>query len=157
METSQKKSESLPSRIRNLVESEHYGVLCTQGEGQPYGSVIAFAFSKDLTRAVFATPTTTRKYRLLCDSHRVALVIDSRTRFPEQMHRIEAITVTGRAEELAPGPGRDRWAQILVGRHRQLSSFVRSDTVALFRIDVTRYFHVTRFQEVRQWIPALDT
>jgi nitroimidazol reductase NimA-like FMN-containing flavoprotein (pyridoxamine 5'-phosphate oxidase superfamily) len=150
-------TESLPSKIRNLVESEHYGVLCTQGEGQPYGSVIAFAFSEDLTGAVFATPTTTRKYRLLCDSRRVALVIDSRARFPEEMHRIEAITVTGRAEELSPGPECDRWAHLLVGRHRQLSSFIRSSTTALFRIDVTRYFHVTRFQEVRQWIPALDT
>jgi nitroimidazol reductase NimA-like FMN-containing flavoprotein (pyridoxamine 5'-phosphate oxidase superfamily) len=159
VETSQKmqgKMGSLPERIRQLVDSEHYGVLCTQGDGQPYGSLIAFAFSDDLKTAVFATPTTTRKYRLLSQSPRVAMVVDSRTQSPEEMHQIEAITVTGQAVELDSGQGFDKWAKLLVDRHRQLRPFVEADTTALFRIDVVRYFHVTRFQEVRQWIPTLD-
>jgi len=158
VETSQKMQGevgSLPERIRQLVDSEHYGVLCTQGDGQPYGSLIAFAFSDDLKKAVFATPTTTRKYRLLSQSPNVALVVDSRTRSPEEMHQIEAITVTGQAVELESGQEFDKWAKLLVDQHRQLKPFVEADTTALFRIDVVRYFHVTRFQEVRQWIPNL--
>ena len=144
---------TLPERIRRLVQKERYGVLCTQGEGQPYGSVIAFAFHPDLRSVVFSTPTTTRKYRLLSNSPRVALVVDSRTEFPEEMHRIEAITVTGRAVELKPGREFDRCAEMLISRHHQLTPFVRSVTTVLFLIDIVRYLHVTRFQEVRQWIP----
>ena len=33
--------------IRNLVTSQPFAVLCTQGSGQPYGSVVAFATSQD--------------------------------------------------------------------------------------------------------------
>ena len=61
-------------RIQRLVEGQPYGVLCTQGEGQPYGSLVAFAFSESLEQAVFATPITTRKYRLLSACEHVALV-----------------------------------------------------------------------------------
>lgn len=150
-------SLSVPERIEKLVCQQLYGVLCTQGRGQPYGSVIAFAFSKQLTDAVFATATTTRKYRLLLESPRVALVIDSRTEFPTDLHRIEAITVTGHATELEPGDDYSRWAELLIQRHNQLKQFVASETTALFRIEVTRFLHVTRFQEVRQWIPPLDS
>jgi hypothetical protein len=41
----------------------------------------------------------------------------------------------------------------LTQRHPQLRSFVRAPSSALFRIDVVRYLHVSRFQEVHQWIP----
>jgi hypothetical protein len=55
----------IPDRIRALVEGELYGVLCTQGSEQPYGSLVAFAFGPDLSAAAFATPITTRKFQLL--------------------------------------------------------------------------------------------
>ena len=38
----------LQNIIEKLVNSQMYAVLCTQGEGQPYGSLVAFAFSDDL-------------------------------------------------------------------------------------------------------------
>ena len=74
---------ALPERIRRLVSDQPYAVLCTQGDGQPYGSVVAFACSADLTTAVFATPVTTRKYRLLVACEQVALVVDNRPAYPD--------------------------------------------------------------------------
>jgi len=71
---------ALRDRIERLVNEQPYAVLCTQGGGQPYGSLVALAVSDNLSAAVFATPMTTRKYRLLCDCEHVALVIDSRAR-----------------------------------------------------------------------------
>jgi hypothetical protein len=141
-------------RIRDLVQSEPFAVLCTQGEGQPYGSVVAFAFSQDLASFVFATPTATRKYHLLSACDRVALVVDNRGRFPEDMMKVGAITVTGRATQVEAGPDFEEWSSLLVGRHPLLASFVRAPSTALFRVQVVRYLHVTRFQEVRQWIPT---
>ena len=52
-------------RIRGLMAAQPFAVLCTQGGGQPYGSVIAYAFDPDLRSFVFGTPVATRKYRLL--------------------------------------------------------------------------------------------
>ena len=139
--------------IQRLVEAEPFAVLCTQGGGQPYGSVVAYAVGPELCTITFATPTATRKYRLLCECESVALVIDSRSKFPEDMMKVEAVTATGRAVQLGPGPEFDRWANLLTQRHPQLQSFVRAPSSALFRIDLVRYQHVSRFQEVRRWIP----
>ena len=145
--------EPLSRRIGKLVSGEPFGVLCTQGEGQPYGSVVGFAFSEDLRAAVFATPVATRKYRLLSEDNHVALVVDNRPRHPDNMMEVESITALGRATKLERGAEFDRWAQLLLARHPQFRSFVYASSTALFRIDITRFFHVTRFQEVSQWIP----
>ena len=140
-------------RIRALLEEQPFAVLCTQGGGQPYGSVIAYAVGPELRSVTFATPKATRKYHLLSECGSVALVIDSRCTFPEDMMKVEAITATGRAVQLDSGSEFDRWANVLTQRHPRLQSFVHAPSSALFRIDVLRYLHVSRFQEVHQWIP----
>jgi len=143
-------------QIRALVTEEPFAVLCTQGEGQPYGSVVAFAFDRDLRTFVFATPKATRKFRLLSNCDRVALVVDNRGRFPGDLMKVGAVTITGRAQHVEPGPTFDQWARLLTARHPYLQSFVQSPSTALFRVKAVRFLHVTRFQEVRQWIPASD-
>jgi nitroimidazol reductase NimA-like FMN-containing flavoprotein (pyridoxamine 5'-phosphate oxidase superfamily) len=139
-----------------LVAEEPFAVLCTQGGGQPYGSVVAFAFSQDLQSFVFATPVATRKYRLLSECDRVALVVDNRGKFPDDLMKVGAVTVTGRAQRLELGPDYARWSGLLTERHPYLRAFVDAPSTALFRVEVVRFLHVTRFQEVRQWIPASD-
>ena len=42
----------------------------------------------------------------------------------------------------------------LLARHPQLRAFVAADSSALFQIEIIRFFHVVRFQEVQQWVPA---
>ncbi|MDO8834221.1 MAG: pyridoxamine 5'-phosphate oxidase family protein, partial [Vicinamibacterales bacterium] len=59
--------EDLGRTIRRLLDGQRYGVLCTQGQGQPYGSLVAYATTPDLDSAVFATQKATRKYRLLSE------------------------------------------------------------------------------------------
>jgi nitroimidazol reductase NimA-like FMN-containing flavoprotein (pyridoxamine 5'-phosphate oxidase superfamily) len=147
-------AEPLQETIARLVISQPYAVLCTQGEGQPYGSLVAFAASRDLTTFVFATPVATRKYRLLSECERVALVIDNRPDHVDDMMQVEAITATGRAVEVGAGPRWDHCYRMLVKRHSYLKSFVSADSSAMFEIQMTRFLHVTRFQEVKQWVPT---
>jgi uncharacterized protein YhbP (UPF0306 family) len=146
--------ENFDRIIRQLVDRQLYGVLCTQGQGQPYGSLVAYAATPELDAAVFATQKATRKYRLLSECTHVALVVDNRSALPGQLMDVEAVTATGHAHEVAPGPEFERWSRLLIDRHPYLDPFVRSVSCGLFRIDIVRYFHVTRFQEVRQWVPA---
>ena len=141
-------------QIRALIDSQPYAVLCVQGEGQPYGALVAFAFSDDLRHAVFVTPIATRKYRLLSECDHVALVIDNRLKNMGELMDLEAVTVTGRSQMIERGAEFDQWSGLLVTRHPYLKSFVNAATCALFRIDVARFLHVARFQEVNQWIPA---
>jgi hypothetical protein len=143
----------LVARIKRLVTTQPYAVLCTHGDDQAYGSLVAFAFSEDLRTAVFSTPIATRKYRLLSEHDRVALVVDDRPEWPNDMMRVEAITATGRAREITESPLLDRCSRLLVARHPHLRSFVAADSSALFQIEITRFLHVSRFQEVNQWVP----
>ena len=144
---------SLQARIRDLVEGQPYAVLATQGDQQPYGSVIAVALSEDLARAAFCTSRATRKYGLLESCDRVALVIDDRSKHGDDIRRVSAVTATGRATELAPGPDRDRWHAALRARHPYLEEFLDAPSCAIFVVDIVRYLHVVRFQEVSQWVP----
>lgn len=148
---------STRDRIRRLLTEQPYAVLCTQSQSQPYGSLVAFAASEDLKTLVFSTPVTTRKYRLLTECEHVSLLIDSRSASSEDMMRIEAVTVTGHAQVVAPGTEFDRWSALLTAHHLHLAPFVRAESSALIRVEVVRYFHVCRFQEVRQWVPGSDS
>lgn len=146
--------ESLVSRIRRLVTTQPYGVLCTHGEDHAYGSLVAFAFTDDLRKAVFVTPVATRKYQLLSGHRHVALVVDNRPQQQDGMMQVEAITATGLAEMVPAGPLQESHAQLLLSRHPQLKSFVAAESCALFEITIARFFHVSRFQEVHQWVPG---
>ncbi len=140
-------------RIRRLLNAQPFAVLCTQGDQQPYGSLIAFAVNKELSQATFVTPVSTRKYKLLSECNRVALLFDNRDKNSNDFSSIEAVTATGRAVKLAPGKEYDYWVELLTRRHGYLKAFVRATSSALFRVDIVRYLHVVRFQEVKQWIP----
>jgi hypothetical protein len=144
----------LSKRIAKLVREYPYGVLCTQSQSQPYGSLVALAATKDLTSFVFSTPIATRKYRLLCECNQVALVVDSRSGAPVELMQVEAVTATGRAHLVPPGPDFTQWANLLIERHPYLAAFVRAESSALFRIEVDSFFHVCRFQEVQHWNPS---
>jgi nitroimidazol reductase NimA-like FMN-containing flavoprotein (pyridoxamine 5'-phosphate oxidase superfamily) len=144
----------IEERIRALLAQEPFAVLCTQAGGQPYGSLIAVAFSPDLRTCCFTTSVATRKYRLLCECKRVALVVDNRDQYPGDLMQTSALTITGRADRVSDEEELERWSALLVARHAYLRRFVAAPSTAVFRIEVARYLYVTRFQEVRQWIPA---
>jgi len=147
--------EDMSIRIERLVSSQPFGVLCTQGQSQPYGSLVAYAVTDDLAHLTFATPRATRKFRLLSECEHVAVVIDNRPDFPGELMKIEAITATGHATLIEDGSEDfERWTKLLTERHSYLSRFVRASSCALFSIRIVRYIHVCRFQEVRQWIPG---
>ncbi len=149
----QQSQPAVEERVRALMTQQPYAVLCTQGGGQPYGSVIAFAADAALTAAAFVTPLATRKYRLLSQCDRVALVVDNRAGFPDDLSRIDAVTATGKAVQMAEDAAAEVWQERLIRKHPHMQDFIRAPSTALFRIDILRYFHVVRLQEVHQWIP----
>jgi len=92
-----------------LTDKQPYAVLCVQGEGQPYGALVAFAFSEDLCHSVFVTPVATRKYRSLSECDHVALVIDNRPNKADELMEIEVVTVRGRSQMIERGGESNSW------------------------------------------------
>jgi nitroimidazol reductase NimA-like FMN-containing flavoprotein (pyridoxamine 5'-phosphate oxidase superfamily) len=145
--------QKVEAQIRRLVDSQDYAVLCTQAQEQPYGGLVAFAFSTNLAQAAFAMPQTTRKYHQLLSCPQISLVIDDRSIRGAELMEIEAVTATGRATRVEVGLEKEAWQERLSERHGHLRRFFGSASCALFLVDVVRFFHVVRFQEVSEWVP----
>jgi len=63
------------------------------------------------------------------------------------------VTATGSAVILEKRELKDAWQQLLIEKHPAMQDFIRAPGTALVRIDILRYLHVTRLQEVFEWIP----
>jgi len=138
--------EALES-LRALFAGQHLAVLCTHHQGQPFGNLVAFCVSDDLRYLVFATATATRKYRNLTADPRVALLIDSRECYPDDLQHAMAVTVQGRV--VRPDDAERRvMERCYLTRHPQLDDFVHGQDIELIIVAVEQYDLVRHFQEV---------
>ena len=142
---------SVPARLRKLDRAQRHAVLATSSAAGPHASLIAFVLTKDGKGIVFATPTTTAKYRNMKRDARVSLLVDSRKNDRKDYRQAEAMTIFGRATEVPEGP---RWAELatlLVSKHPELAPFVAAPSSALMLVTIRRCVHVGKFQEVTEW------
>ncbi len=141
--------------IKKLLQVESFAVLSTQGQGQPYASLMSFAVTDDLKYFIFATPQETRKYSLLKNSDRVAILVDNRSHMPSSLNRISALTATGKAQ-LLRSEDAEQWTDVLIRKHPYQETFIKAPSTAIVVVEVYRYFFVRRFQEVAEWSPRRE-
>jgi nitroimidazol reductase NimA-like FMN-containing flavoprotein (pyridoxamine 5'-phosphate oxidase superfamily) len=131
-------TQELQQLLRELLASQRLCVLATQGCGQPYGSLVAFAQTEGISALLFATGRRSRKYANFSANPRVALIVDSRSNADTDFSQALAVTATGSAHELH-GEERDRMATVYLTKHPSLVAFVGSAETALCRVDVEEY------------------
>lgn len=136
--------------LAELFDSQRSAVLATQGGGQPYCSLMAFAATGDLRDLLFATLRATRKYAHLAADSRAAMLVDNRTNQPSDTETALAVTATGRAAEVG-APEKDRLLGIYLAKHPHLQGFLALPDCALMRLRVDQYYVVSHFQEVQVW------
>ncbi|MBN2100034.1 MAG: pyridoxamine 5'-phosphate oxidase family protein [Dehalococcoidia bacterium] len=139
-------SGDLRQAVKDILSTQRFCVLATQGQGQPYGSLVAFAETGDLRQLVFATKRGTRKFSNLMADPRVALVVDSRSNSDADLGSAVAITALGPAHEAA-GDERERLAGVYLAKHPGLAEFVGSPETAVCAVAVVDYV-IARFREV---------
>ncbi len=147
-------NSQIAERIHSLVKDQPFCVLCTQGDDQPYGSLIAFAFTDDLRHFFFITPVKTRKFELLSAEPRAALVIDSRVQHSGEVRDINAVTVTGKGNHLKPGYDFEQGISLLRKRHPYMAGFIETEDDALFQFKAECFYYVEQFQKTRIWKPV---
>lgn len=135
------------SVLRELFATQDLAVLATQGDGQPYACLVAFAATADLREVLFATARSTRKFANLSREPRVSLLIDDRSRRETDFQRGVAVTVTGAARDTA-GAKREALLRLYRTRHPSLEAFATAPTSALVAVRVEAYYVVRRFEEV---------
>jgi nitroimidazol reductase NimA-like FMN-containing flavoprotein (pyridoxamine 5'-phosphate oxidase superfamily) len=133
--------------VKKLFSSQRLAVLATQGRGQPYGNIVAFAATADLKHLLFATTRSTRKYANLSGEPRVAMVVDNRSNQESDFREGIAVTATGVVRELE-GLEREERLKIYLAKHPYLEEFVASPSCALLQLEVETYYVVSQFQNV---------
>jgi hypothetical protein len=139
----------LVPRLKELFWRQKLAALCTEAQDQPYGSLVAFAASRDLEYIMFATNRATRKYANLLSNGRAAMLVDDRTNDESDFRSAVAVTATGVAEEV-DGADREALLSVYLIKHPGLEGFVTAANCALFRLKVDTYFVVTEFQNVTE-------
>jgi nitroimidazol reductase NimA-like FMN-containing flavoprotein (pyridoxamine 5'-phosphate oxidase superfamily) len=144
-----KNETQIKTLLRDLFSSQSLAVLATCGDGQAYGSLVAFAATEDLKSLVFATTRATRKFDNLTRHPKIALVMDSRSNRETDFHSAIAVTATGTVTEVGTSE-RNRLLSLYLSKHPYLKEFVTSPTCALLRVDVNTYIVVSQFQNVME-------
>jgi nitroimidazol reductase NimA-like FMN-containing flavoprotein (pyridoxamine 5'-phosphate oxidase superfamily) len=139
----------LREAIKGILDLQKLSVLATQGDGRPYGSLVAFAATADLKTLLFATKRATRKYSNLLAHPDVAMVIDTRTNQAADFSDATAVTALGEVEEVA-ADDRQEFLNIYIEKHPYLKEFVELPTCVLLRVRVRNYIMVSRFQNVQE-------
>ena len=142
--------KEITKKIQGLLASQKLAVLSTQRDGQPYSSLMAFAFTTDLASIVVATGKSTRKHQNLLQESRVSLLVDNRSNSESDFHNAEALTVIGKAQMIEEAE-RLGFEQIYLQRHPFLEEFLASPNTAFLKIAVSRYLLVSRFQDVMEY------
>jgi len=133
--------------LHELLTRQNFGVLCTQSQGQPYGSLMCFAISDDLTRIWLATSRDTRKFENMHSDNRVAFLVENTGNSPSDVFEAAVATGRGRVGELI-GVEKSAALERYLEKNPQLTEFVASPSCALLQLSVGVYQVVTRFQEV---------
>ena len=140
-------TEELLELIKGLLASQHFAVIATQSQGQPYSNLIAFAEADNLRSLLFVTGRDTKKYSNAIANKRVSVLVDSRTNQASDVNKAIAITVLGTIEEVAMD-NKDYLSEIYLSKHPQLKDFLHKPSNALMRIAVTDYI-VASFESVK--------
>jgi nitroimidazol reductase NimA-like FMN-containing flavoprotein (pyridoxamine 5'-phosphate oxidase superfamily) len=136
--------------LKELCSGQLLAVLATDTGNGPYASLVAVAVTPDLRQLYFATLRATRKWANLAGNHHVSLLIDNRSNRVTDFSRAAAATILGTAGELS-GADREAGLAIFLRHHPHLAEFTASPSCALFRVQITGIYLVTRFQNVMEF------
>ena len=134
--------------IKILCQSQQVAVLSTQGEGQPYSNLVAFAESDDLRYLLFVTNRNTRKFSNITRDRKVAMLIDNRTNQPLDFENAVAVTVIGSADEIV-NEEKEHLTQVYISKHPSLADFLHQPDNALLKITIDTCI-IARFNRVER-------
>ena len=144
----------LPEFLDIALQTSRFGVLATEGDGQPHVSLIAITPVKGFSQLVFATYRDTRKFRNLKNNGKVAVLLSGGDSEIPGLHNGSVVTAVGYAEEIGITTG-NAVLQAHVNRHPELMTFIRSADCALIVINVEKYQVVQGIEQVT-WLSVED-
>jgi heme iron utilization protein len=138
--------------LTSLLNSQITGVLATEKNHHPYANLVAFSFSDDYKKIIFATPSNTTKYQNIIENPQVSILIDSRNNDPNNFSGSTAISVLGLSRELT-GDIKTRMMTNHAARLPGLADFLKTELIAIFEIEVSKYIITSGLNSTSVFIP----
>jgi hypothetical protein len=136
-------------RLKTFFSTQKTAVLATQEMEGPYLSLMALAWTEDLSHIIIATRKGTRKYSNIMKSPQVALLIDNRSIQGEDFQNTMAVTALGKVMKPASSEI-DFLTSLFLGRHPDLESFVRFPECVLLKVQIKKYIIISHFEEAEE-------
>ena len=136
--------------IKKLIDEQMFAVLSSYMDEQPYSNLMAFMPCDNYSSLVFITARTTRKYSNLKKHSKCSMFIDNRRNKSYDCLDAKGVNAAGEAYELEPGKEKNEIIEMYLKRHPALEDFVKSPSVAIFKLKVNTYYFVENFQEVTE-------
>jgi hypothetical protein len=144
----------LTELLDTALQTIRFGVLATEGDGQPHISLIAITPMKRFSQLVFATYRNTRKFQNLINNGKVAiLLLGSNSDIPD-IQNTHVITAFGHAEEIGI-TGDHPALHAHLRRHPELTTFMKSADCTLVLISVKKYQIVQGIDQIT-WLNVED-
>ncbi|MDP3462078.1 MAG: pyridoxamine 5'-phosphate oxidase family protein [Bacteroidales bacterium] len=145
-----KNSISISEYIQNVLQTSKLAVLATEGEGQPYASLIVITPVSDFKQMIFATYRNTRKFENLLNNGRVAVLIQGEESDMSFKQSDYALTAFGHAQQVCKADYEEALQKHLK-RHPDQANYMLNADLALMLITIEKFQVVRGFDDVSWW------
>lgn len=147
------KEKRIVDHIRTLFNDQKLGVFISLRKEYPYPTLVAFYATPDLKTIICATSVNTRKYENVMKNSHVSFILDDCKNDPEDFSTSSVITAFGKASLVAEKDGIEELVAQLKKRHPLIVDFFDAPSTRFITMKVDRYQVITRFQDVREYVP----
>jgi len=123
--------------IKALIHQNDLCVLATTGDGGPHTSLMAYSYSSDCSEIYLVTSRETQKYRNICRTPQVSLMVDTRNK--DDRPNICALTISGSAIEMGHAEKVEGVRRQMLARHPQLSGLIDQPDLAWICVRVNAF------------------
>lgn len=123
--------------IQSIIHQNDLCVLATVGNGGPHTSLMAYSCSSDCSEIYLVTSTKTQKYRNICHSPTVSLMVD--TRSENDRSRVHALSISGLAAEIEDCQVRENVRHQMLARHPHLADLIQQPDVSWLCVRVHNF------------------
>jgi nitroimidazol reductase NimA-like FMN-containing flavoprotein (pyridoxamine 5'-phosphate oxidase superfamily) len=121
------------NKMKLIVQSNKVCALATVAEDGPHCSLMSYAVDEACRELYMMTSRNTKKYANLQKNSSVSLLIDTRAQ-GEDLSQVDALTVTGRFQQITDPARRHQVMKKLLEAHPHLEELASDPATAVFAV-----------------------
>lgn len=139
--------DNIKEVVKNLLLTQRFATLASDGENYPYTSLVAFIYDADEEKLYFGTLKDTAKYENIKKNSHVSLLIDNEKNSSADIYNTQALTLLGKAKEVY-GEKRNELKDAFFRRQACLRQFLDEENCAIVEVHIHKYIFAHNLNQV---------